>query len=218
MRFALPALSVVIIASSFSVQAKMYKWVDEDGQIHFGDRIPAKYIVKEHDELNEQGVVLKHNDAAKTAEEIAEANRLESERKQAALIEKREKQRDRVLLDTYTTERDLIVARDSRLDAVDSQIQLALSIIKDSNNKIESMEKQITEIKASNREVPPDLYNRIENQKQQVSVQSKVMENHRKHRDEIAIQFNDYIERFKVLKTEQKLKREQIARQREEVH
>ena len=216
MRFALPALSAVIIASSFSVQAKMYKWVDEDGQIHFGDRIPAKYMVKEHDELNEQGVVLKHNDAAKTAEEIAEANRLESERKQAALIEKREKQRDRVLLDTYTTERDLIVARDSRLDAVDSQIQLALSIIKDSNNKIESMEKQITEIKASNREVPPDLYKRIENQKQQVSVQSKVMENHRKRRDEIAIQFNDYIERFKVLKTEQKLKREQLARKRGE--
>jgi len=214
MRFALLALPAVLITSSFCVQAKMYKWVDENGQMHFGDKIPLKYIVKAHDELNEQGVVMKHKDAAKTPKQKAEARRLESERKKAALVEKRKMQRDRVLLDTYTTERDLIVARDSRLDAVDSQIQLAVSIIKDSNNKIESMEKQVTQIKTSNREVPPGLYKRIDNEKQQVLVQSKVMGNHKKHRDEISIQFNDYIERFKVLKAEQKARREKLARER----
>lgn len=214
MRFALLALPAVLITSSFCVQAKMYKWVDENGQMHFGDKIPTEYIAKEHDELNEQGVVIKHKDAAKTPKQKAEARRLESERKKAALVEKRKRQRDRVLLDTYTTERDLIVARDSRLDAVDSQIQLAVSIIKDSNNKIESMEKQVAQIKTSNREVPPDLYNRIDNEKQQVSVQSKVMGNHKKRRDEISIQFNDYVERFKVLKAEQKERREQLARER----
>ncbi len=37
--FTLPVVLVVIV-SSFSVQAKMYKWVDEDGQMHFGDKIP----------------------------------------------------------------------------------------------------------------------------------------------------------------------------------
>ena len=214
MRFALLALPAVLITSSFCVQAKMYKWVDENGQMHFGDKIPTEYIAKEHDELNEQGVVIKHKDAAKTPKQKAEARRLESERKKAALEEKRKKQRDRVLLDTYTTERDLIVARDSRLDAVDSQIQLAVSIIKDSNNKIESMEKQVAQIKTSNREVPPDLYNRIDNEKQQVSVQSKVMGNHKKRRDEISIQFNDYVERFKVLKAEQKSRREKLASER----
>ncbi len=214
MRFALLALPAVLITSSFCVQAKMYKWVDENGQMHFGDKIPTEYIAKEHDELNEQGVVIKHKDAAKTPKQKAEARRLESERKKAALVEKRKRQRDRVLLDTYTTERDLIVARDSRLDAVDSQIQLAVSIIKDSNNKIESMEKQVAQIKTSNREVPPDLYNRIDNEKQQVSVQSKVMGNHKKRRDEISIQFNDYVERFKVLKAEQKSRREKLASER----
>jgi hypothetical protein len=194
----------------------MYKWVDENGQMHFGDKIPPQYMVKEHDELNDQGLVIKHKKAAKTPEQIVEEKRLENERKKAELEEKRKKQRDRVLLDTYTTERDLIVARDSRLDAVDSQIRLAVSIIKDSNNKIESMEKQVAQLKASGREVPADLYKRIENQKQQVSVQNKVMENHKKHRNQISTQFNDYIERFKVLKNEQKLRREELARKRAE--
>jgi len=213
-RFVLISLSVTLLSSAFAVQATMYKWVDENGQMHFGDQIPPKYIVKEHEELNEQGVTVKHKEAAKTAEQKAQAKRLENERKQAALKEKKKKQRDRVLLDTYTTERDLIVARDSRLDAVGSQIQLAESIIKDSNNKIESMEKQVTQIKASNREVPLELYQRIDGEKQQVKVQSEVKAEHEKRRDEIAQQFNGYIERFNVLKAEQRAKRDKLLKER----
>ena len=216
MRCILLPLSLFLLSSSFSVQAKMYKWVDENGQMHFGDKIPLKYQVKKHDVLNERGVVVKHTKAAKTPEEIAIEKELEKERKKAELIAKKKKQRDRVLLDTYTTERDLIVARDSRLDAVDSQIQLADSIINDSNKNIESLEKKVEKIKASNREVPPDLYQRIDSEKQQVASHSRVMENHKKRRDDISSQFNGYIERFKVLKAEQKAKRERLARKRAE--
>jgi len=214
MRFTLLALFSVLLSCAFSAQAKMYKWVDENGQMHFGDKIPPEYLVKEHDELNEQGVRVKHREAAKTAEERAEEKRLEKEREKAALIEKKKRQRDRVLLDTYTTERDLVVARDSRLDAVGSQIQLAETIISDSNKKIESMEKRVTQIKASNREVPIDLYNRIDSEKQQIAVQSKVMENHIKRRDEVSAQFNGYIERFNVLKAEQKARKERLEKER----
>ena len=136
MRFILLTLSIVLLSAAFTVQAKLYKWIDEDGQMHFGDKIPPKYLVKEHDELNLQGVTTRHRAAAKTAEEKAEDRRLEREKKKAALIAKKKRQRDRVLLDTYTTERDLVVARDSRLDAVGSQIKLAETIISDSNKKI----------------------------------------------------------------------------------
>ena len=214
MRFTLFTLSAVLLACAFPAQAKMYKWVDENGQIHFGDKIPTKYLVKEHDELNEHGVKTKHREAAKTPEQKAEERRLEREQKKIELVEKKKKQRDRVLLDTYTTERDLIVARDSRLDAVNSQIRLAETIISDSNKKIESMEQRVAQIKASNREVPVDLYDRIDNEKQQVAVQTKVMENHKKRSIEISEQFNGYIERFKVLKAEQKAKRERLAKER----
>lgn len=214
MRYVRIFLSVILLACSLSTQAKMYKWVDEEGQMHFGDRIPPKYMVKEHQELNESGVVTKRKEAAKTAEQKAEDRRLEYQRKKAAAVEKKKKQRDRVLLDTYTTERDLVVARDSRLEAVGSQVQLAETIIADSNKSIESLEKQVTQIKASNREVPADVYQRIESEKEQVAVQSKVMESHKKRQEDIATQFNGYIERFKVLKAEQKAKRDRIMKER----
>ncbi len=46
MRFVLLTLSVVILLNPLAAQAKMYKWVDDEGQMHFGDRIPTKYQVK----------------------------------------------------------------------------------------------------------------------------------------------------------------------------
>ena len=212
MRFALFTLSVVLLSSSFSAHAKLYRWIDEYGQMHFCDKIPPKYLVKEHDVLNEQGVRVKHREAAKTAAEKAEEKRLKKEKDKAALIARKKKQRDRVLLDTYTTERDLIVARDSRLDAVGSQIKLAETIIRDSNKKIESMENQISQIIASNRDVPMDLYDLVDTEKQQVAVQTRVMENHIKRREEISAQFNDYIERFNALKAEEKARLEKFAK------
>ena len=199
MRITLFTLPVVLLVSSFSVQAKMYKWLDEDGQMHFGDKIPQKYLVKEHDELNEHGVKTKHREAAKTAEEKAEERHLEQERKKAALAEKKQKQLDRVLLDTYTSEQDLIVARDSRLNALATQIQLSEAFISDLNKKIESLEKQVADIKAASREVPIDLHNRLDSEKQQVAAQTEVMKNHKKRSEKISAQFNGYIERFRVV-------------------
>ena len=40
------------------------------------------------------------------------------------------------------------------------------------------------------------------------------MESHKKRQEDIATQFNGYIERFKVLKAEQKAKRDRIMKER----
>lgn len=215
MRFTLFTSFLVLCLFAFSAQAKMFRWVDENGQVHFGDRIPPKYLVKEHDELNQQGIKMKTRAAVKTAEEKIEARRLLKEKRKAELIAKKKKQRDRVLLDTYTTERDLLLARDSRLDAVGSQIRLAENIISDSKRKIDTMEKRITQIIDSKREVPLALYERLDLEKRQVVVQSRVMQAHQLRRDDIAEQFTGYVERFRVLKAEQRAVRERIARERD---
>ena len=214
MRLVLLAISTALFCGSFVVQAKMYKWVDEKGQMHFGDSIPVKYQLKAHDEINESGVVVKRNSAAKTAEERRIERQLAKKSEAALEKEKKKKQRDRVLLDTYTTERDLLLARDSRLDAVGSQIKLADSIVRDSNKKIASLEKRVLIIEKSNREVPADLYKQIEGQQQQISVHIEVKAGHVKRRDLVAKQFNGYVERFKILKIEQKRQRERLTAER----
>lgn len=205
---------LILISLSFAAQAKMYKWIDDEGQMHFGDRIPAQYLKKEHDELSDRGDVIKRVQAAETEEEKAAKRVLERERKKQELAIRKKRQRDRVLLDTYTTERDLVLARDARIDAVNSQVQLANSIIEDSNKKILALDEKINAVKSSGRNVPKDMYVQRERLQQQMKVHAQMADRHSKRRDEISTQFNGYIERFRVLKAEQKVRRARIMKER----
>ena len=188
--------------------------MDDKGQMHFGDSIPPKYQRKAHYEMNDSGIVIERRAAQKTAEERREERMLVRERAMVLKLKKEKRQRDRVLLDTYTTERDLILARDARLDAVRAQIQLAESIVRDSNKKIESLEVRVAEIKESNREVPTNVYRDIENHQQQIALYNVVKSGHEKRRNTVSMQFNNYIERFRALKQEQKDRRDKLARER----
>src|SRR5215510_1919751 len=48
-----------------------YRWTDEQGVVHYGDRIPPQYAQKEQALLNSQGVVVRRLDAQKSAEQAA---------------------------------------------------------------------------------------------------------------------------------------------------
>lgn len=212
------SLFILIFACSLSVQAKMYKWVDEDGHTHFGDRIPNKYMNKEHRELNEQGATIKKHEEIKPETEAERKERLrlariEREKKEKAEV--RAKQ-DKVLLDTYTTERDLDVALKARLDSVDSQLQLSNSIIEHARKKLDLTEKQITRIKASGKEVPKNTLDKMKSEEKQLKTYQEVAAGHEKRKQEISEQFGAYIKRFRELKANQKrIKDEREARRRE---
>ena len=71
-------------------QAGLYRWVDEYGDVHYSDKVPPKYLKKEHEELNEQGTLVKKHDRAMTAEEREEKKRQKAE--QARLEQKKREQ------------------------------------------------------------------------------------------------------------------------------
>lgn len=209
---------ILIMFCSLPAHAKLYKWVDENGQTHFGDKIPAKYIAKEHEELNAQGATVKKHDAAKTEEELAEMRRQERIKKEEEKKAKEQAKRDRVLLDTYTTERDLVAARDARLDAVASQMQLSESIIEDAERKLELTEKQITNIKAGGREVPKNISDKMLREERQLASQKEIAQGHLDRQQKITEQFDGYISRFRELKAEQQRRKDaREARRKKEL-
>lgn len=209
---------LLFMLCSAPVQAKLYKWVDEHGQTHFGDKIPAQYLSKEHKELNEQGATVKTHDAAATDEEKAEKRKQERVRKAEERKAELQAKQDRVLLDTYTTERDLTAAKKARLDAVGSQMQLSESIIGDAERKLKATEKQITAIRAQGREVPKNISDKMVREEKQLATQREIAQGHLERQQKINTQFDAYIERFRELKAEQKrIRDERDARRREEL-
>jgi hypothetical protein len=199
MRKICPTLIVISMLFAPAVEAKMFKWVDENGQVHYTDKVPAQYLKQHREELNDQGATIKDIKRAPTEEEKAELRRKEKARKQKEKVRLEQQRRDRILTDTYTTERDLVAARDARLEAIDSQINLAESIVKDSTSKVESTEKLITQLKAQGKKVPDATYAKLEREHRQLATQKEVAEKHKQKRADIVEQFDGYIHRFREL-------------------
>ena len=110
--------------------------------------------------------------------------------------------RDRVLMDTFTTERDLILARDARVEAVDSQIQLTLAFIKENERKQDELKKRIENIEKAGRVVPENLHKEMESVSRQMETNSKFIEDKKLEREQIIVKFDSDIQRFRELMEE----------------
>ena len=66
-------LLVVVPISVAAAQKsqKMYRWVDNDGAVHYGDSVPAEYAELERQIVNDHGITVDILRAKMTAEEIA---------------------------------------------------------------------------------------------------------------------------------------------------
>jgi hypothetical protein len=103
---------------------RVYRWVDSDGVVHYGDAVPPQFAEHDRDILNEQGVSVGFEEGRVTKAEQAEKARI-------AAIEDAERQarmdaaqRDRVLLQTYLSVNEIEALRDRRLELLESQIKV----------------------------------------------------------------------------------------------
>ena len=112
-------LSTTCLLFMSTVQAGLYKWVDDSGKVHFSDKMPAAASRKVHTKIEGHGIIKKEIDplseiqnAEKKRAELneEEIERLKQEKKkkeeQELLAEKQK--RDDYLLTTYNNKEELI--------------------------------------------------------------------------------------------------------------
>ncbi len=124
LRILFPVLLLALLAGAAAAQSdkqkKTYRWVDKNGQVHYGDSVPAEYAEQDRDVLNRQGVPIGREEGTITPEEAA----VKAAEEKAARDEQKRKLRDRVLLQTYQSVKELEVLRDNRLELVDAQLTI----------------------------------------------------------------------------------------------
>lgn len=194
------AAFIITMTCTFSVQAKMYKWVDENGQMHFGDSIPMQYRAKKHMELNAKGDLVKTHDARATEDERIEKERLDALRKEEEARMAEQEKKDRSLLEVYSSEQELIVSRDERLEALDSQLLLSDTIIQDTKRKLDVTKKQIARLRSAGKKVPDNITQKLVREQQQLTDYKEASRDYLAKKDEVNKLFGDYIDRFRELK------------------
>ena len=123
-----------------AVRATTYKWVDDQGKVHYTDKIPPEAINKGSVELNKQGIPIKKTDPALTPEQ-RQAREAEEERvRQAAKIREEIQRKDRALLQSYTTEGEIELSKKRALGTIDGQIQSAQAYMVTLNKRKQEIE------------------------------------------------------------------------------
>ncbi|RPI46368.1 MAG: DUF4124 domain-containing protein [Betaproteobacteria bacterium] len=109
----LHVLAVCGCLVALPTQAAMYKWVDENGNVNYGDSVPPKYASKVSDRAARPGSV-KWERAMASLESSPSEQELAKQRSEAKAQQER-KRLDTALLSTYSNEAEIETAREREL-------------------------------------------------------------------------------------------------------
>lgn len=109
-------------------EARMYKWVDEQGRVHYSDRLPPAAVERSREEFDAQGNRVEQVERAKTrAEREAEQRAAEARRQTEAEAARKaavQARADAILLELHNSEADILRARDRKTGAIDTVIDI----------------------------------------------------------------------------------------------
>jgi hypothetical protein len=202
-RIALGLMLASTIALPHGVQAAgekksvAYRWVDEQGVVHYGDSIPPQYAEKAHEMLNQQGVEVGHSEAQKTPEQlVVEA------REQAETLKRQ--QHDNFLVTTYTSVKDIESLRDVRLDQLQAQRVAAEAYVENLHSRLAALQGRAKlfrpySARPDARHMPDDLAEDLVRTLNELHTQSNALASKNEEVAALKAQFQTDIERYREL-------------------
>jgi Holliday junction resolvase RusA-like endonuclease len=178
---------------------RIYKWVDENGEIQYGDRVPPQYATTERSVINDQGRTVKVYEAPKSPEEKAEAQALVKQQTEERKIAEQQAVRDHSLLSTYSSEEDMLMARDSKVASVETLIQLTNSRLDSMQKRLNELANDAAEFERSGKKLPEGLVNQMKNLKEQIEHNEDFLKTKQKEKELIASKFDEDIKRYREL-------------------
>ncbi len=198
---------LALAGNSLTASAGIKCWTNKDGIRECGDRLPPEYAQKGHEQISNSGVKVTVFEAAKSKEELAEARRLaaaKAEQERIARIRAAEQlAHDQVLLQTFTTEEDLLLARDGKLAVIESRIKLAQNRVAKMETNLEQLTSRAAQQERSGRTVAENLQQRIAKVRRRIESHMAYIDDRRGDQDVIRQQFQADLERFRALKSGQ---------------
>ena len=176
-----------------------YRWVDDQGVVHYGDQIPPEYAGKDREIMNPQGVPVKHVDGQKSPDQIAAEARA-----RAAVI--KQKQHDTFLVTTYTSVKDIEALRDARLEPLKTQRAAGQQYVESLRARLGALQTRALAFRpysanAAARSMPDDLAEDLVRTLNEMNTQTGALAHQSEEEANLRAQFQADIERYRELHT-----------------
>lgn len=169
LRKAAYGLALLLCAAS-ALKAETFRWVDEQGEVHYTDQVPPDEAKRARAKLNKQARVTEVIEEQKTPEQIEKAKRLKKLRidQQRILAEQRDS--DTSLNRTYRSEEEMKVALQGKLNTIDSAKRIADANRLHQEEILRSLIKRAADTENSGQPIPQLLRDSIESTRKQIAI------------------------------------------------
>lgn len=182
----LPALGLV----SWTLLAQqLYRWVDDQGEVHYTDQVPPSHADKARARLSEQGIAVETQPAALSEEERNRAREL-----------RRQQDEDERLLKHYRTVEELELARDGRIAAIEAVIQAKRDGMRGESRQLLKVYEEMRTLQKQDETVPLDLMSQVELSMNRIREGYAEIVDNEYRKQAIHDEFEVTIDRFRQLK------------------
>ena len=181
-----------------AIAQKLYKYTDPaTGRTIYTDKVPAEQAGKANEQLSGQGMVVKRNEAAPTADQIAAREADRKRKLEEEIAAKEEKRKNQALLNTYPSEKDIDEARDRAIEANEEAV-------KDAERKLADAEKRKKALAAeaefyAKRPMPAQLKRDIQQNEVERKAVTELVEKKKQEIDAINARYDEDLRRYREL-------------------
>lgn len=199
--FIITAALVVFCSQAMARDEQIYKWVDEDGNVFYGDSVPPEYAERPKEVLNDQGVAVEALQGKKTAEQI-EQERIETARREEI---DRQRRADLALLATYLSVEEIQMHRDRRVELFQAQSRVTELYLRNLERRLENLRLEARKFRPYSDDpsapmIEDDLATDLRLTKETIARHERNLEKYQSDEQQIIERFDDDIARFKRLK------------------
>jgi hypothetical protein len=203
MRLSLVATASILLLPLASMSAehqRLYRWVDDQGVVHYGDHVPAEFADAEKQVLNMRGVTVDVMRGKRTAEEIAEDDRIAELRRQEDL----QRRADEALLATYLSVDEILMHRDRRIELFQAQSRVTELYLRNMMRRMAALREEASNYRPYSEDpeaqmINPELAEDILVTKATIKRHQANLARFREDEQNIVARFDGDINRFKSL-------------------
>jgi len=189
--------ALALIAIPFGAAAQSFRCVGKDGKKHYGQTIPNQCIGQSVEQLDKQGMVVRRIDN-QSAEERAIKKAEERKKIEQAAADKEQARRNRALLATYSSEKDIDEARSRAL----AENQVAMKEVSRRVEQIKQRQAQLAaemEFYKGKNQPPAKLQNDVKSAQVDLEAQQNLLEVKKKEVDSINARYDEDKKRYATL-------------------
>lgn len=195
------AFIITVLGGAGSVvEAKIKCWKNSEGVRECGNFVPPAYAQQGHEEKSATGVTVESTGRAKSIEELQAEQTAAAKKAATALLVREQAAKDRVLLDTFSSEDDMLLARDGQLSHLKSQVKLTESHIEKLQNSLDKLIQKAADHERRGSKLPEKLIGDIDSLRKQIRDNGTFIETKHQERVDILEKFEANIARFRELK------------------